>query len=904
MMCSAKVADVIPAVVAWSLIVGITAVYLTFICFQFAATYSWSIFVLHAILVFYVLCCLTRTTFMDPGYFPFATEGEAEYEETKSAPVHREYNINGVLAKVKWCSTCLFYRPPRCSHCSICNRCVDTFDHHCPWVNNCIGKRNARYFFMFLISLTLHMIAVFSITLASLLLNDQPIIFYTNIIRIITLSLVGVSFIPVFGLTSFHIYLISRGMTTNEQVTDKFRGLLNPFTLGCLLNWRRFCCEPQFPRRYLEVDSTKSHRIRCFKLRKSRFSKFNHLMISSGGAGPRSTDDAVTNTYTESNHKLLMDHIHSKTINDDINHNYSTENDTMLDNTDTKMPNTNNNIFYDKKSIGGGKYLYTLKVPQNHSHNHPRQQLTSQNQDSTRSTNQLIPRGPLVYDNEEPLSSIINNLTSNRNNVTTTAITTTTQTGNHRLQGNNDTCSINEQNLPCTNARPSADSLGTLDSAYQPHHQNSCNNSGKVLVDTASISLSGWSEDAVSLKTLDRLIGITRHHHPTIGGNDSAIATSIGGGGGGGGSSGPTYLTVERIQENGESLIDSSTSVLDRNIPTDQDSTQFFNFNGPHINGYTGILPTSTADSISQHFTHTLPLSQQNIVRSPGENDSYCNFYDGSVTGVIGNETSGTVGINVLPSSINSLSNTFNHVDNSLSVNDNYHVNYSNANDNNSLFNSNPLLINNSTNHPITNRNRTQYSTTTNTTTTNNNSGSIFMVNEPHISASNNSELLNPSRSTINNNTQHGSIELPYIPPLYHTRDNRNICNNNNNNNSSHNNSIHPPGNYAQPTFVNQVFNEQSSDQSSPNTSRFSFIFSPLDVSAPHASQETLSTATSQTSIPFLGSPSSPRGFSSSQSHNNRDPPINDSSAPINYETSDYCISRTGTMLPSNRISN
>ncbi|CAH8568542.1 unnamed protein product [Schistosoma margrebowiei] len=895
MMCSAKVADVIPAVVAWSLIVGITAVYLTFICFQFAATYSWSIFVLHAILVFYVLCCLTRTTFMDPGYFPFATEGEAEYEETKSAPVHREYNINGVLAKVKWCSTCLFYRPPRCSHCSICNRCVDTFDHHCPWVNNCIGKRNARYFFMFLVSLTLHMIAVFSITLASLLLNDQPIVFYTNIIRIITLSLVGVSFIPVFGLTSFHVYLISRGMTTNEQVTDKFRGLLNPFTLGCLLNWRRFCCEPQFPRRYLEVGPTKSRRIKCFKLRKSRFSKFNHFMISSGGADPGCTDDAVINTYTESNHKLLMDN---------INHNYSTENDTMPDNTDTKMPNINSNTFYDKKSLGGGKYLYTLKVPQNHSHHHPRQQLTNQNQGSTRSTNQLIPRGPLVCDNEEPLSSIINNLTSNRNNVMTTAITTaTTPTGNHKLEGNNDTCSINEQNLPCTNVRPSADSLGTLDSAYQPH-QNSCNNSGKVLVDTASISLSGWSEDAVSLKTLDRLIGITRHHHPTIGGNDSAIATSIGGGGGGGGSSGPTYLTVERIQENGESLIDSSTSVLDRNISTDQDSTHFFNFNGSHINGYTGILPTSTADSISQHFTHTLPLYQQNIVRSLGENDSYCNFYDGSVTGVIGNETSGTVGVNVIPLSINSLSNTFNHVDNSLSVNDNYHVNYSNTNDNNSLFNSNPLSINSSTNHPITSRNRTQYSTTT---TNNNDGGSMFMVNEPHISASNNLELLNPSRSTINtttttnnNNTQHGSIELPYIPSLYHTRDNRNISNNNNNNN----NSTHPPGNYAQATFVNQVFHGQSSDQSSPNTSRFSFIFSPLDVNAPHASQETLSTATSQTSIPRLGSPSSPRGFpSSSQSHNNRGP-VNDSSAPIDYETDDYCVSRTGTMLPSNRMSN
>lgn len=65
-------------------------------------------------------------------------------------PEIQEENVN-LLAEKNWCKICQVPRPPRSGHCRICESCVQRMDHHCVWINNCIGARNHKFFILLLV---------------------------------------------------------------------------------------------------------------------------------------------------------------------------------------------------------------------------------------------------------------------------------------------------------------------------------------------------------------------------------------------------------------------------------------------------------------------------------------------------------------------------------------------------------------------------------------------------------------------------------------------------------------------------------------------------------------------------------------------------------------------------------
>ncbi|WWD19997.1 hypothetical protein CI109_104470 [Kwoniella shandongensis] len=170
------------------------------------------------------------------------------YEGSDGAAAGGEAN-----SRVRRCRKCDGPKPERTHHCSVCKRCVLMMDHHCPWINGCVGLYNQRHFVLFMAWLSIgcwtvcglgyrHFINTFSYR--SEWKAYTPKIGFT-LIYVLCIA-IGVA-VPV--LMSWHLYMVSKGETSIESHDNAYlekkaqqEGLiyLNPYDLGRRRNLELF----------------------------------------------------------------------------------------------------------------------------------------------------------------------------------------------------------------------------------------------------------------------------------------------------------------------------------------------------------------------------------------------------------------------------------------------------------------------------------------------------------------------------------------------------------------------------------------------------------------------------------------------------------------------------------------
>ena len=179
-------------------------------------------------LVNMILCCCT-----DPGILP--RQGRDFYYTTNRNSQRKL--INGHYMKLNYCYSCCLYKPPRTSHCSLCDNCVERFDHHCLWLGTCVGKRNYKYFYCIISCIFLNIIFHVICAIYYIITRIKN---YDNNTNNKLIIIIGYSILAFYDFMFFifflsklifvHTMLVFKNMTYYEYVKKKLTIYpVNPF---------------------------------------------------------------------------------------------------------------------------------------------------------------------------------------------------------------------------------------------------------------------------------------------------------------------------------------------------------------------------------------------------------------------------------------------------------------------------------------------------------------------------------------------------------------------------------------------------------------------------------------------------------------------------------------------------
>jgi len=181
-----------------------------------------------------LLICFIRAIFTDPGSVPETPEWrnreyslKAKYssEDTKDRDgdklEHHEVKQSGERRFCKWCDR---YKPDRCHHCRVCRSCILRMDHHCPWIANCVGFRNHKFFFL-LVFYALADVAFIIITMTEsvtrAVTDETPSKHRFLLVFCMTLSVIMGLLLQMFF--ALHVWLMLKATTTIEFCEKRHR---------------------------------------------------------------------------------------------------------------------------------------------------------------------------------------------------------------------------------------------------------------------------------------------------------------------------------------------------------------------------------------------------------------------------------------------------------------------------------------------------------------------------------------------------------------------------------------------------------------------------------------------------------------------------------------------------------
>lgn len=167
------------------------------------------------LVVCYVLCIVVHPGSIpdkeeDPSWEPVQVIADS-YDSVVSI---QESKRSGDRRHCKWC---VKYKPDRCHHCRICDMCILKMDHHCPWVYNCVGFRNHKYFFLLLFYTTLdcHLI-IWTMSGTVSAATDPKTPFMTMFFLLFGQTLAVFITFLVTLFFAFHVWLMLMALTTIE----------------------------------------------------------------------------------------------------------------------------------------------------------------------------------------------------------------------------------------------------------------------------------------------------------------------------------------------------------------------------------------------------------------------------------------------------------------------------------------------------------------------------------------------------------------------------------------------------------------------------------------------------------------------------------------------------------------